>query len=108
LQFNIDHNSHTGKYPQIVANTVKEKFGGLRFYVNGASSEQYAQISFAESLSLKICERCGSTKGISQTKGWITTLCKDCMTDHEEMRKGKTKKANLEESAQLLAECYKE
>jgi len=109
LQFNTDHNSHTGKYPQITAFQVKEKYGGLRFYVDGASSEQYAQISFAENLSEHICERCGSTNNTSQTKGWITTLCEDCMKKSEnELRRGKSKKCSLEESAQLIAEVYKE
>jgi hypothetical protein len=64
--------------PQIVASQVKEKFGGLRFYVNGANKEQYAKISFAEALSYHICELCGSTKDIGHTSGWVTTMCKEC------------------------------
>jgi hypothetical protein len=68
----------SGRYPQIVASQVKEKFGGLRFYVQGASDVQYAVINWAESLSYHICEKCGSTKNIGQTQGWITTLCKEC------------------------------
>lgn len=68
----------SNRYPQIVASQVKEKYGGLRFYVEGASREQYAVISFVETLSNYICERCGSTKNIGHTIGWITTLCEDC------------------------------
>lgn len=68
----------SGRYPQIVASQVKEKFGGLRFYVEGASAEQYAIINWAESLSYHICEICGSTKNIGRTSGWITTLCEEC------------------------------
>lgn len=80
LQFNIDHNAHTGKYPQVEAVQVKEKFGGLRFYVDTASSEQHAVINFTESLSGSICENCGSIEDVSQTRtGWIQTLCKKCM-----------------------------
>lgn len=71
----------SGRCPQIVASQVKEKYGGLRFYVEGASSEQYAVISFAESLSYHICENCGSTKNIGHTQSWIITLCEDCAVD---------------------------
>ena len=75
LQFQTDKNGD----PQIVAAQVKEKFGGLRFYVNGASERQYAYISFAESLSFRICEECGTMNDIT-TEGisWTLTLCKEC------------------------------
>ena len=74
LQFHTDHNSHTGKYPQVEAVQVKEKFGGLRFYVKGATESQWGAIAFAESLSTSICEECGS-QGKQRGKGWIRTLC---------------------------------
>ena len=65
---------------QVEAVQVKEKFGGLRFYVNGADETANAYIDFAESLSFRVCEYCGSTKDVSQTKtGWIKTLCQECM-----------------------------
>jgi len=76
LQWDIDKNNE----PQIVASQVKEKFGGLRFYTNGSTEKQEAQISLAETMSYHICFECGSTKKVSQTeRGWIVTLCKDCM-----------------------------
>ena len=68
----------SNRYPQIVASQVKEKFGGLRFYVESASNTQHAVINWAESLSDHICEKCGSSKDIGQTQGWISTLCKEC------------------------------
>jgi len=77
LQWDIDHN----KYPQIEAVQVKEKFGGLRFYTNGANDTQEGMISFAEFLSNFICEKCGSTFDVKQTKGWITTLCEKCRNE---------------------------
>ena len=83
LQFDIDHN----KYPQIEAVQVKEKYGTLRFYVNGSNPQQDGMISFSEYLSGSICEHCGSMEDVSQTEGWIVTLCKDCM----EKRNNKTK-----------------
>lgn len=53
---------------------VKEKFGGLRFYVSGATPEIQAAIDFAESLSHTICEECGN-KGFIVGRSWIRTLC---------------------------------
>lgn len=63
----------------IEATQVKEKFGGLRFYTNNISNEVSGAISMAEHMSYKICEYCGSTKNVSQTKGWVITLCEKCM-----------------------------
>lgn len=61
-------------YPQVVAVQIKEKFAGLRFYVEGATEEIYNYISFAESMSYRICEECGSP-GKRYTDGWHKTLC---------------------------------
>jgi hypothetical protein len=64
---------------QVEAAQVKQKFGGLRFYVDGADDHVYGMIRLAESLSYCICERCGATKNVSQNKeGWILTLCDEC------------------------------
>jgi hypothetical protein len=90
LQWNIDHNNHSGRYPQIEAVQVKEKFGGLRFYVQGDTDAQTGAIDFAESLSYEICENCGSTDNVSQTKGWITTFCKKCMDENTKRREENT------------------
>ena len=66
-------------YPdfQIVAVQVKEKFGALRFYVNGGDDYIYKLISEAESKSQETCEGCGSP-GKLQTSGWWTTICEAC------------------------------
>jgi hypothetical protein len=53
---------------------VKEKFGGLRFYVGGGSDDLYAAIEEAASRSLTLCERCGAP-GELRTGGWWQTLC---------------------------------
>jgi hypothetical protein len=57
-----------------VASQVKEKFGGLRFYVQAATDKHYQYISFAESMSYRTCEECGAP-GKTYTDGWHTTLC---------------------------------
>lgn len=56
---------------------VKEKFGGLRFYVTNANSEILDRISKAEAESYKTCEVCGAP-GQPNNAGWITTLCEKC------------------------------
>lgn len=62
------------EHGQVVAVQVKEKFAGLRFYVNGATNEIYNYINFAESMSYRTCEICGSP-GKRYTDGWHKTLC---------------------------------
>lgn len=59
---------------------IKEKFGGLRFYINGGSEEIFDRINKAEDESFKTCERCGLPgKGGYWGYGyWITTLCEEC------------------------------
>jgi hypothetical protein len=57
-----------------VAVQVKEKFGGLRFYVQAATDAHYKYITFAESMSYRTCEECGAP-GKTYTDGWHTTLC---------------------------------
>lgn len=57
-----------------VAVQVKEKFGGLRFYVDRASDKHYDYINFAENMSHRTCEECGSP-GITYHMGWYRTLC---------------------------------
>lgn len=63
--------------PVPVAEQIKEKYGGLRFYVGSATDEQFQIIDAAETESYEICERCGAP-GRPRGKGWITTLCDEC------------------------------
>jgi len=75
-------------YDKIKANTevvipnatqVKEKFGGLCFYNNAGSEYIRGAIDLVEFMSCSVCENCGSTDNVKQTKGWIVTLCPKCM-----------------------------
>jgi len=79
LQWDIDHNKHG----QIEAVQVKEKYGTLRFYTDSSDDKQEGLISFAEYLSGYVCEHCGSTEEVTQTKGWIVTLCKPCLKEYK-------------------------
>ena len=78
--------AETAKVP--VAAQVKEKFGGLRFYVHDSTDTHYNYISFAENMSYRTCEDCGAV-GKTYTDGWYTTLCDihavmDGRTEHED------------------------
>lgn len=62
---------------------IKEKFGGLRYYVDaftGDTDEANCLVGAAEELSFKICEDCGAP---GDTKAWngfcVKTLCPLCV-----------------------------
>jgi hypothetical protein len=54
---------------------VKEKFGGLRFYINNGSDEIFDRIRKAEDDSLNICEKTGKPGYLRNDNGWLVTLC---------------------------------
>lgn len=56
---------------------IKSKFGGLRFYMDGATKEMHEAIGDAERKSYSTCEICGAA-GDRSDGGWIMTLCDDC------------------------------
>lgn len=57
---------------------VKEKFGGLRFYVGGATKKYYKLIDKMETKSFKICEFCGNPGKPNSENYWIKTVCDEC------------------------------
>lgn len=63
---------------------VKEKFGGLRFYISydaecsgEVDQAMYRAIDWAEQRSYTICESCGRD-GKLRKGGWLKTLCDSC------------------------------
>ena len=61
---------------------VKEKFGGLRFYCEGADEYSYGMIDFAEKLSKRICEVCGNPGKLLKTdSNWLYTACEEHQRD---------------------------
>ena len=58
-----------------IATQVKEKYGGLRFYIDGGDDDIFTLISKAEEKSEYICEICGEKGKIREKKGWFKTLC---------------------------------
>jgi len=95
LQGRIDANPHLN-IPQPIAVQIKEKFGGLRFYVTTADEQTYGMIDFAEHLSNSICEECGTTIDVGRTNGWIMTICKPCFDKSEPPISHRTWKSNYE------------
>ena len=67
---------------------IKEKFGGLRFYVRGQLSEELrAQILQAENIeSLRTCERCGAPSKLREGR-WRRTYCDNCIAEYETNRR---------------------
>lgn len=68
---------------------VKEKFGGLRFYIGpvpeGVLLSQL--IAAAEAHSYHVCERCGSGQAVTRRgdgSGWTKSLCPSCHTARAE------------------------
>ena len=58
---------------------VKEKLGGLRFYVEGSNDEIEAAIDSASELSILTCEVCGNPGSLEEdATGWWKTLCASC------------------------------
>ena len=56
---------------------VKEKFGGLRFYIGYGNDEMFDLIRKAENESMKICELCGMPGDI-KGKYWLECRCAAC------------------------------
>jgi hypothetical protein len=67
------------------ASQIKEKFGGLRFYMTCGTDEIFDLVEEAEELSYKICEECGKP-GKERDGGWIHTHCDDCHENWDKIR----------------------
>jgi len=65
---------------------VKEKFGGLRFYIGAGTAELHDLIEDVEARSYTVCESCGKP-GKPREGGWILTLCDECNELIEELKR---------------------
>lgn len=57
-----------------VLTQIKEKFGGLRFYIAGGSKEMFELIRKAEAKTKTICIECGKP-ATHTTECWVTYVC---------------------------------
>ena len=67
--------------PRARAAQVKEKFGGLRFYLDNATDAMAALIAAAEARAWVTCEECGQP-GTARRDGWIKVRCDACHAAH--------------------------
>jgi hypothetical protein len=69
--------------PTCEAVQVKEKFGGLRFYISKGNNELYELINNAEKESFKTCEICGNPGILYNKDNWMIIRCED----HKEIKR---------------------
>lgn len=69
--------SEDSTFKGFVAHQVKEKFGGLRFYVSKHDAVIDEIIIEAEKACAKTCETCGNP-GTVRRGGWLKNRCDDC------------------------------
>ena len=72
--------------PHPRASQVKEKFGGLRFYMTCGTDEIFDLIDEASEASYKTCEECASGDATQNDVGWIRTLCVPCRENYDKIR----------------------
>lgn len=95
--FAILHELSSGLEPLIAAqpdgeracaSQVKEKFGGLRFYMDGPTTKEMAQlVREAERKATTTCEQCGVRGESCTVGGWIKVLCPWCHAQRVEKMK---------------------
>lgn len=76
----------TPKVHWVVADQVKEKFGGLRFYYHGGDDAVSGMVRMAESWAANTCENCGAV-GTLRHGGWVRTLCDTHEAEYQEKQK---------------------
>lgn len=76
-----DENGNIVPIPR--AAQIKEKFGGLRFYMTSETSEMRDLIREAEIKASKTCERCGADAAGQGGRMWIRTLCDKHLKEQE-------------------------
>lgn len=57
---------------------VKEKFGGLRFYVDNLYGDMGELIDAAEAQSQETCDVCGGPAKCQYVNDWLRTICDTC------------------------------
>jgi hypothetical protein len=67
--------------PHYTIDQIKEKFGGLRYYLYSESENagiMYKLEDEYEEKSYSICENCGSTEDVTTDGNWLKTFCNKC------------------------------
>ena len=65
--------------PNYTIDQIKEKFGGLRYYIGSVPSDVFDEvhelIRDAEDKSMDICDVCGDSGRLIGINGWMVTRC---------------------------------
>lgn len=77
---NLIRRAYNLKPHDTVITTVKEKFGGLRIYVDSAPREYNDALEHLCDESVQICEVCGKPGTQINLGGWWKTRCTDHLT----------------------------
>ena len=101
IEYINNYNSKNKGHSEIFIDQIKEKFGGLRFYVSfdnvdGDTAETlYKMIHDAEAESYRVCEQCGDKEDVGITiSGWYSTCCRKCVKNSHVGTKWKSFKDN--------------
>lgn len=69
------------EYKDIRVTQIKEKFGGLRVYLNFEPDDIWTLIDEYQEKSFNICEECGAENSEMRIiHGWFTILCDACFS----------------------------
>jgi len=71
--------------PECEVSQAKEKFGGMRIYLDHANEEGFKHTQDAERMSFNICEICGK-KGQLYKDGWMMVRCEEHKDKRRELR----------------------
>ena len=75
IQAIVDENP---EYEDLRVTQIKEKYGGLRVYLNFDPPEISDMIDEYEEKSYETCEICGAKGKTREDRRWYKTLCDDC------------------------------
>ena len=79
---NVNRGIPEDEYIVCEAVQVKEKFGGLCFYIFGGDDYINGLIDLAESMSYRICVKCSNQSITQKNRRGIHTLCESCKNKH--------------------------
>ena len=90
VELAAQHKADPNGEPRVDVVQIKEKFGGLRYYLRyyDLTDEQIQQFEFtvraAEMKSYETCEDCGApAKLCSPKRYWMKTICLPCQEKYE-------------------------
>lgn len=72
--------------PNLKVTQIKEKFGGLRLYVDSDDPMVNRIVADTEKKSMKVCQKCSAPGEHQTVRGWYVTMCETCKKERENYR----------------------